>query len=143
MGRHQVGVSAVSILKRAGQPNRRVGRLYKWCVAGRGNKKARVAAVMTKSGKVGLLASNALGHGTVSKKHKGKRVRISRGAFVGKLRGRARRISKTLYVRRVSKGRKIVYGVRKGRVRYVALAAKSVGKSRKTLKRYIKLSGVR
>ena len=139
MGRQRLGLTAASVLQRAGQPSRRQGRVFRWCVTGKGNRKARVSAVFDRKGRVALLASNALGHGTISPG----RVRISRGASARKLRGRARSIGKGLYVRRAKGGRRLVYKVRKGRVRYVAVANKTAAKSRRTLRAYLRLSGVK
>ena len=115
MGRQRLGAGPASVLQKAGQPARRQGRVFRWCVAGKGNRKARLAAVFDRKGRVALLASNALGHGTISPG----RVRISRGASARKLRGRARPIGRGLYVRRAKGGKRFVYKVRKGRVRYV------------------------
>ena len=100
MGRQRLGAGAASVLQKAGQPARRQGRLFRWCVTGKGNRKARLAAVFDRKGRVALLASNALGHGTISPG----RVRISRGAPARKLRGRARPIG-TRPVRAQGQGR--------------------------------------
>ena len=120
MGRQRLGAAAASVLQRAGQPARRQGRVFRWCVTGKGNKGARLSAVFDRKGRVALLASNALGHGTIGRARGGKRVRISRGASARKLRGRAKRIGSGLYVRSAKGGKRFVYKVRKGRVRYVA-----------------------
>ena len=70
-------------------------------------------------------------------------MRISRGASARKLRGRARSIGRGLYVRKAKGGKRFVYKVRNGRVRYVAVAGKTAAKSRKTLRAYLRLSGVK
>ena len=131
------------MLRRAGQPESRLGRVFRWCVAGKGNRKARLAAVFDRKGRTALLASNARGHGTIGRARNGKRIRISRGASARRLRGKARRIGRGLYVRRASGGRRFVYKVSKGRVRYVAVASRTAAKSRRTLRAYLKLSGVK
>ena len=123
MGRQRLGAGAASVLQKAGQPARRQGRLFRWCVTGKGNRKARLAAVFDRKGRVALLASNALGHGTISPG----RVRISRGAPARKLRGRARPIGRGLYVRKARGGKRFVYKVSKGRVRYVGVASQDRG----------------
>ena len=81
MGRQRLGAGPASVLRRAGQPARRQGRVFRWCVAGKGNRKARLAAVFDRKGRVALLASNARGHGTISRARDGKRMRISRGSL--------------------------------------------------------------
>ena len=60
-----------------------------------------------------------------------------------RLRGKARRIGRGLYVRRARGGKRFVYKVSKGRVRYVAVASRTAAKSRRTLRAYLKLSGVK
>ena len=98
------------------------------------NPPGEVAAVMTKKEKVGLVISSARGH---EARH------IPTGARARRLRRQARSIGRGLYVRRIKGGRRYFYGVRKGRVRYVGIALPSVAKKRSTLRRYVKLSGVR
>jgi hypothetical protein len=122
-----------TILRRAGQPQHRT-RTWRFCVRAHKNPPGEVAAVMTKKEKVGLVISTARGH---EARH------ISTGARARKLRRQARRIGKGLYVRRIKGGRRYFYGVRKGRVRYVGIALPSVAKKRSTLRRYVKLAGVR
>jgi len=75
---------------------------------------------------VALIASNARQH---------RRRHIGRGASARRLGTTKRR---GLVIRRASARSSYVYGVRKGRVTYVALVAKGVG-----VKRYLKLAGLR
>jgi hypothetical protein len=71
-------------------------------------------------------------------------IRISRGSTVRQLRRyHARKIGKRLYIRKGKRGVRYVYGTKGKRVRFVAVAAKSVGRNRKTIKSYLKLSGVK
>ena len=46
-------------------------------------------------------------------------------------------------MRKARGGKRFVYKVSKGRVRYVGVASKTAAKSRKTLRAYLRLSGVR
>ncbi len=143
MGRQRLAVDPVTLLRSGGQPSLRRGRIYRYCVTGRANRKSRAAAVFTRGNRVALIVSNALGHGTITRAHHGRRVRISHGTFASRLHGRAHKIAKGLYVRRAKGGRRFVYGVRKGRVSFVGVAIKSVGSSKKKLRAYLRLSGVR
>jgi hypothetical protein len=103
-------------------------------VKGKRNRKAKVATVFTRRGKVGLVASNA-------RLHKGKR--IGRGAKAARLRG-TKRIGSGLRGRRFGRrGAKLVYGVRGGRVRFVAVASRPVAGSPKRIRRFLKLAGFR
>ncbi|MGH2951757.1 MAG: hypothetical protein ACRDKX_06920, partial [Solirubrobacterales bacterium] len=61
LGKVRVGASAKRVLKRAGQPQRRVGRTYRYCVRD-GKRKAKVVAVFTPRGRVGLVATTARRH---------------------------------------------------------------------------------
>ncbi|MGH2953515.1 MAG: hypothetical protein ACRDK9_05770 [Solirubrobacterales bacterium] len=58
LGRIELGDSAKRVLQRAGQPHRRPGRAYRYCVRDR-KRKAKVVAVFTGRGKVGLVATTA------------------------------------------------------------------------------------
>ena len=79
---------------------------------GKKNRKVKVVAVFTKRSKVGLVASTA-------RLHTGKG--IGRGARTSRLRG-TKRVGKGLRVRRFGrKGARLVYGVRRGHVRFVAV----------------------
>jgi hypothetical protein len=128
--RLRLGATPKQLLMRAGQPLRRK-RTWTYCVKGKKNRKARAAAVFTRTGKVGLVMSNA-------RLHKG--TRLGRGARVRRLSG-TRRVSGGLRVRRIGRrGAKLVYGVRRGRVRYVAVAARSVARKPKRLRAFLRLA---
>jgi hypothetical protein len=58
LGRIRLGDSAKRVLKRAGQPHRRPGRTYRYCVRD-GKKRAKAVAVFTPRGKVGMVATTA------------------------------------------------------------------------------------
>ena len=69
--------------------------------------------------------------------------RIAPGMRSRRLRGKARSIGRGLYVRRVAGGRQFVFKVRRGKVRFVALASRGVSKNRRTLRNYLRLAGLR
>ena len=50
---------------------------------------------------------------------------------------------KAIQVKPAGKGNTFVYGVRKGRVRYVGLASKTAAKNGRTLRKYLRLAGLR
>jgi hypothetical protein len=122
------------LLRRAGQPASRKGRTWRYCVQGNRNRKAEVTAVYTPSGVVGLVGTNAYGH---------RAMRVGRGMRASRLRGKARRFGKGVLARRIGGGDRIVYGVRKGRVSYMAVASRSVAKRPGRLRPYLKLAGLR
>jgi len=124
LGRIRLGLTPDALLRGAGQPQRRT-RSWRYCAGGGGN----VVAVFTPGGRVGLVASSGRGHtagGT------GPGVRVTH-----RLRA-ARRIGGGLLAR----GR-FVYGVRKGRVRFVAVAAPSIRRRAAMLHRYLAIGGFR
>ena len=97
------------VLRRAGQPKVRGARVWTYCV-----DRGRMTATLTPAGRVALVASTSPGHkarwirtGMKAKRVKGAKA-FGRGVKIKRVRGRA-----------------FVYGVRGGRVRYVAVATGS------------------
>ena len=131
LGLARLGLRPEAFLRRAGQPSLRKGRLYRYCVRGR---RTRVNVVFTPSGKAGLIASNAIGHTTSGK--------VGPGDRSSRLRGRTKRFGKSFRIRRAGRSR-ILYRVRRGRIRYVAVATRSVTKSGKRLRAYLRRAGLR
>ena len=131
-GSLRLGSSAKRALKRAGQPERRVGRVYRYCVAGKRNRDAVLAAVFTRAGKAGLIASDASGHSAGG---------IAVGGDDSALRG-AKRIGRGVYTARAKGGARFVYRVRRGRVSTVAVASPSA-KSSAAIRRNLALVGQR
>ncbi len=135
-GRVRLGDRPGKVLRRAGQPLRRT-RTWTWCANSRGGKggtgkrsaKPEVDAVFTRGGKVALIKSTMRKH-----RADGIRPRMSRA----ELRRRAKPIGGGLYVRSAGAGRQFVYGLRRGRVAFVGLAARSVAKHERTLRSYLR-----
>ena len=123
LGQIRLRATWQALLRSAGQPDRRPARVWRYCVNAKPNRvarSARVTAVLTPSGRVGLVASTARQH----------RFRhIGRGASARRL-GTAKR-------RGIVKRGRVVYGIRGGRVRYVALIARGVN-----ARRYLRLAGL-
>jgi len=84
-----------------------------------------VITVFNPRGRVAMIATTARSH------------------RAGGVQVRDRRGGKGIQRRRAGRGNSFVYGVRKGRVRYVALASKPVAKRGRTLRRYLRLAGLR
>jgi microsomal dipeptidase-like Zn-dependent dipeptidase len=134
LGRVRLGESPVGVLRSANQPVSRFGRVYKWCVGDRGDRKGNIMAVFTGAERVGLVASTAPRHRWDG---------IGRGSKSSRLRGRATAIGSNLFAQRLKGGTRIVYGTRKGKVRFVALATRAVGGNKAELLRQLKLAGLR
>ena len=133
LGRFRLGLHPRALLVEAGQPESRT-RTWRYCVRGRRAAGSRVSAVFTSGGKVGLVASTA-------RRHRGRG--IGRGARASRLRG-TRHVGRGLRVRRIGRGgKKLVYGVRRGRVRFVGVASRPVARSPRRLRAFVKLSGLR
>ncbi|MEK6277005.1 MAG: peptidase [Actinomycetota bacterium] len=134
LSKAHLGYGPRRLLKRAGQPIRR-SRAWRYCIRGRRNRKAKVVAVFTRRGKVGLVVSTGHTHEANG---------VAGGEAAGRLRGRAAALGGGLWKGGTGRGgTQFVYGVRAGRVRFVAVASRSVAGSRQRLRRYLRLAKVR
>ena len=114
IGRVRLGATRRQLLRRAPSPRRRTRRSWRWCVD---RSRGAVRAVFTRRGRVALVATTAPGH-HAGRFHPGARTRSrSRG-----------------YVRR----RHLLIGVRRGRVRYLAVASARLVRSRRPLRAYLR-----
>ena len=134
LGRIRLRSTSERLLRRAGQPARRAGRAWRYCVAGRRNGRARVMAVLTPAGRVALVASTARGH---------RAGRIAPRAPARRLRGTTREFGRGVRVGPARRGARAVYGIRRGKVTFVAVASRQTAASRRTLGRYLRLAGLR
>jgi microsomal dipeptidase-like Zn-dependent dipeptidase len=135
LGAVRLGDTPEQLLRRAGQPGRRLGRSYRYCVKGDANAAARVVAVHTPGGRVGFVASTARGH-TARGLRTGSRAR--------RLRGRAQAIGRGLYLGPPRRsGARLVYGVRKGRVSFVGVASSSAAAGARRLDQYRRAARLR
>ncbi len=135
LGRVRLGHSPTGVLRSANQPVSRFGRVYRWCVGDRGDRKGNIVGVFSKGERVGLVASSAPKHLFDG---------IGRGSSAKRLRGRRlRTVASNLFARRLPGGTYIVYGTKAGKVRFAGLATQAIGSSRTELVRYLKLAGLR
>ncbi|HWF53355.1 MAG TPA: Coagulation factor 5/8 type domain-containing protein [Solirubrobacteraceae bacterium] len=102
----RLGDSAEQALYRAGQPLSRPGRSYRYCVSGAG---ASVASVFDAGGRVALIASTARGDAASG---------LAPGMSARRLAPRARKLAPGLWGARTGP---FVYGVRGGRIAFVAV----------------------
>jgi hypothetical protein len=107
-------------------------RSYRFCVKG-GNGSVRAA--FSARGRALLVATTAAGH-SKRRVHSGSRTRALRRAFPHR-----RRLARGLY-RAGPRGR-LVIGVRRGRVRFLATAGRSLLGQPAALKRYLRYAGLR
>ena len=129
IGLIRLGVPAEEQLRGAGQPARRIARAWHYCV--RADGKARFRAVFDPAGRVRLAASDAPRHRALG---------VGRGSKASALRG-TRPFGTTLRVRGAGRGAIYVWGVRKGVVRFTAIASGPAAKSPRALRQYLRLAG--
>jgi hypothetical protein len=111
----RLGDTSEAALYRAGQPLSRPGRSYRYCVSGPTAPGAAVVSVFNTRGRVTMVTSTARGDLAGG---------IGPGASARRLGRRARRLMPGVWVgRSLRSGARYVYGVRGGRVRFVAVAA--------------------
>jgi microsomal dipeptidase-like Zn-dependent dipeptidase len=133
VGKFALRSTPEALLRRAGQPQRRIARRWRWCVGPEGRTVGDVVAVFTPDARVGLVASDA-------PRYKG--AGVGRGALATRLRGRARPLGAGLYTRRLGNGDTMAFVVRRGRVRYVAVASPEAARSSGRLRAYLKLTAL-
>ena len=127
----RVGDPAERALKRAGQPASRPGRSFRYCVEG--SSSARVGVAMTPGSRVALVGSTGRSYRAGG---------VSPGDRASAVSG-ASRFGTGLLVRRAGKGRSFVFGVRGGKVRFVALASRTAMRSERVLRGYLRSAGLR
>ena len=132
MGFIRIGVSANELLRDAGQPTTRQGRSWRWCVEDRGNEGQLVRTAFTPQGTVGLVGSTVRRHRIDG---------VGAGAKASRIKG-ARSFGRGIRVRNAGSGRKYVFGVSRGRVRWVALAMPEASRSRAALRSYTRIAGL-
>lgn len=103
-GALQLGRRPQQVLFGAGQPQRRVGRAFRWCASRRkakGARKSQVAVLFDESGKAELVVSTAAGAGKPK---------------------RAKKLAPGLFVARKGPGGDRLWGYRKGKLTFSAVA---------------------
>ena len=126
----------VELLKRAGQPQARPNRSYRYCVKGKRNANAELAAVFTAGAtpRVGLIATDA----------KTLRVRgVRAGSSARKIPDGAVKRGRGVFVEKAAKGNSYVYVVKRGKVKFIGVGTRKATKSKRALKPYLKLGGLR
>jgi microsomal dipeptidase-like Zn-dependent dipeptidase len=129
----ELGLPADRFLRRAGQPQQRDGRVWRWCLKQRSIDNASVTAVLTQRGRSALIATNARAQ---------RAGNIGVGDRARRVARRAERVAPGLWIRRAG-GRVFFYGAKAGRVTFAGVAARAAAGDTKTLKRYLRLGGLR
>jgi hypothetical protein len=129
-----VGLPHGAFLRRAGQPQQRRGRVWRWCLNKRNIEKVRITAVLTPRGRSALVATNARGQ---------RAGKVGVGDTLQQVKRRATPFGRGLWMRPADNGNRFVYGMRGGRVVFAAVATRAGAGSPKTARRYLRLGGIR
>lgn len=124
-GALQLGRRPEQVLYAAGQPQKRQGAVFRWCsrrAKAEGARKAQVAAVFDATGKIELVLSTPPAQGKPK---------------------RARKLAPGLFVRRKGPGGDRLWGYRKGRLSFVAVATPQLARKPAALKAALREAGVR
>jgi hypothetical protein len=132
VGRVRLGMTRKALLRRLPPPRRRSKHAWKWCVKG---GKGTVSAAFNGRGRVALVATTAPRHGN-RRIHPGTRTRALARAYP-----RRRAIGRALL--RANPRSPRLFGVRQGRVRFVAVSSPRTVAHRRTLRAYLRYAGVR
>jgi hypothetical protein len=132
IGRVRLGLTRRALGRRVPAPTRRTARSWRWCVKG---GQGSVIASFSRRGRVQLVASTAPGHGNRGIRPGIRSRRLSRG-YPGR-----RALGRGLYRARPRSARLI--GVRRGRVRFVAVASSQLLRNRRALVRLLGATGLR
>lgn len=134
IGRIRLGRTRRRLLQLRVEPLRRTRRSYRYCVKGRSGQVTAVLSSGSARGRVRLVTTTAHGHGN-------RRVRSSSRRFFAAY-PRGRRIGRGLY--RANPRSPRLFGIRRGRVRFIAVADRRLlapGK-RRALRRYLAYAGL-
>lgn len=134
LGEIRIGMAPKQLLRSAGQPSSRPGRVWTWCAAG--SRGGSVKAVLTQAGRVDLVASTARLHRFAA---------VGKGSRASLLNRRTRRLTANLRVRRAGTGssNRVVYGVRRGRVTFTAVVSRATASSPRRLRSALRAAGLR
>jgi hypothetical protein len=130
IGRVRLGDTRKSLLRRVPTPRRRTKRSWRWCVKG---GKGTVSAAFDRRGRVALVTTTAPGHGN-RRIHPGTATRALSRAYP---RGRA--VGRTLV--RANPRSPRLFGIRRGRVRYIAVTSRRTIARPRSLRAYLRYAG--
>jgi hypothetical protein len=129
----EVGLRYNRLLKRAGQPQIRRGRVWRWCLNGRDLSKVHITAVLSPKGHSELVATNARGQ---------RAAKIGVGDKLRRLRRLATAYDNGVWILPQRGGRAFIYGTRGGRVKFAAVATRRIAKNAAVTMRYLRLGGI-
>ena len=129
-----LGKTPEQTLRHGGQVLERPGRTWSYCVLGRHNTGKQVKAVFGDDARVALVTSTAPTHRAMG---------VGPGMAASKLRKHTRAFGPGLRVRSAgARGVKLVYGVRNGKVRFIASVTRRGGRTPATLRALLRRAGL-
>jgi diacylglycerol O-acyltransferase/trehalose O-mycolyltransferase len=131
IGRVRLGLTRKTLLRRAPAPRNRLSRSWRWCV---NRSRGSVRAVFSSRGTVQLVASTATGHGNRGVRPGARLARLRRAYPLRRGLGRG-------LFRAGPRSRRVI-GVRRGRVRYVAVASGRLLGRRAALRASLRRAGL-
>ncbi len=135
VGRIRLGSARSRLTRLRVKPTRRTANSFRYCVKGGSSQVRAVFSRRSSKGRVELVATTARGHGN-------RRVRVlSRTRTFLRAYPRRRRLTRGIY--RASPGSPRLFAIRRGRVRYIAVANKRLLRKPSALRRALKRAGVR
>jgi hypothetical protein len=130
LGSFKLGRTAKRLERIAGRPLKVRRRARYWCVSGGGS----VRVIFDGRRRAVAVASTARRH---------RAGRVARGVKLSTLRRaypKLRRVRRGMYVTRP--GSRVVFGIRSGRVRYVAVATRKLARNARSYRRHLTYGGV-
>jgi hypothetical protein len=127
----RLGMKRKGLARRLPAPRRATARSWRWCVAGGG----AVSAAFSRAGRVVLVATTAPRHRVRNVSPRSRVARLRRAYPHRRAIGRAL-VRPTVHSRRI-------FGVRGGKVRYVAVSSRRAIDRLELLRRYLRAAGMR
>jgi hypothetical protein len=134
IGRIRLGRTRGQLNRVRVKPVRRARRSYRYCVKGRSGRVTAVFSRRSAGGRVRLVT-------TTGRRHGNRRVRVgSRASRFRRAYPRRHRIGRGLY--RANPRSPRLWGIRRGRVRFIAVADRRLFRNRTALRRYLRRAGL-
>jgi microsomal dipeptidase-like Zn-dependent dipeptidase len=133
----QLGRDYETTLRAAGQPSQRIANSFRWCsTRGKAKGATGAAIVFDADGRGSFIVSTAAGEG--KPKAKGK----ARARQLKKQRAQVKKLGPGLFVDRRGKGGVLIWGYRKGKLRFTAVATPQIASKARFVREVLREAGV-
>lgn len=140
----QLGRDYETTLRAAGQPSQRVANSFRWCSTrgkAKGATSAGAAVVFDAAGKASFVVSTAAGKGR-PRPPKPRAKDKARAGQLQKQRAQVKKLGPGLFVDRRGNGGDLVWGYRKGKLRFTAVATPQIAGRAKFVRAALRDAGV-